>query len=491
MESSQEFKTPLELYTPVLEQVCQLYASEDIVSAAITDGENLVFEPVKIGEKTLHLPTPEFLKNPDWDNYVAFHPLSESPMRGESEVLRVMRRYMVSNFNSVLAIIMEGLIRVAADTDGHKRLSAAASECLDAVPKADKNSVTAMGKVLAQMDKESVSDMSKIIDTLFTTGRRKLVNFYLKRPGEYKGKEYSRVCVVEFPFLSADAIDEDNRTIFGVKLRVNDFKGFRKLFGFIVATMESSGETYNAATNSMTVPYLTVLLESWFKLAERLNKVIATYKKHIPELKDLKFDVSWKSALDDLASLSRMIPPLEGNIGVNEQGAQAQAAPKVSRNLNAQLVQKEERRAPAQTMVQEQIVATQPQLQPQAAPEQPTVIANKSTVDTGTVSWKELQAANQPRNQFQQQQPVQQLYQQVMPGGGRVVMGAPQTTLIRQQPVIQVQQQNWGIAALTDPQPVQQLPGNQVQTTRSWGGQQQQQLITPASIGMGRSNLII
>ena len=78
-----------------------------------------------------------------------------------------------------------------------------------------------------------------------------------------------------------------------------------------------------------------------------------------------------------------------------------------------------------------------------------------------------------------------------MPGGGRVVMGAPQTTLIRQQPVIQVQQQNWGIAALTDPQPVQQLPGNQVQTTRSWGGQQQQQLITPASIGMGRSNLII
>ena len=489
MESSQEFKTPLALYTPVLEQVCQLYAHDDVICAPITDGENLVFEPVKIGEKTLHLPTPEFLKNPDWDSYVAFHPLSESPMRGESEVLRVMRRYMVSNFNSVLAIIMEGLIRVAADTDGHKRLSAAASECLDAVPKADKNSVTAMTKVLQQMDKESVNDMSKIIDTLFTTGRRKLVNFYLKRPGEYKGKEYSRVCVVEFPFLSPDAIDEDNRTIFGVKLRVNDFKGFRKLFGFIVATMESSGESFNAATNSMTVPYLTVLLESWFKLAERLNKVIATYKKHIPELKDLKFDVSWKPAMDELTPLSRMIPPLEGNIGVNEQGTKAQPqAPKVTRNLNAQLVQKEQQRAPAQAVVQpvveEQYV--EPQVQPQSMG---TPIAyNKSTPDTSTVSWKELQAANQPRNQYGMAAPAAQVYQQVMPGGGRMITSAPQTSLVRQQPIVQVQQQGWGIAALTDPQP-QQLNTNQVQTTRNYGGQQQL-MITPASIGMGGGRVI-
>ena len=264
MASSPEFKHPLELYDRVVTGMAWEADAGEISCVVGTDNGEIVREPVTIGDKILHMPIKEFLANPDWERYIAFHPLSENPMRGESEVQRVMTRYMGANFNTALAVLMEGLIRVAADTDNHRKLSAAASECLDAVPKADSKSVKDMEKILKLLDKESLRDIGKIIDSMGTTSRRKLINVYLKRGGTYKGKEHGRVCVVEFPFLSEEVSDDETRSIFGVKLRVNDYKGFRKLFGFIVNTMEPNSEMYNSGTNTMTAPYFTAMLETWF-----------------------------------------------------------------------------------------------------------------------------------------------------------------------------------------------------------------------------------
>ena len=498
MASSPEFKTPLDVYERFMDAL-GWDATDGQVSCVLghSDGE-VVREPVRIGEKQLHMPTPEFLANPDWDNFIAFHPLSENPMRGESEVQRVMTRYFSASINTTLAVVMEGLIRVAADTDGHRKLSAAASECLDAVPKADSKSVKDMAKVLSHLDSESVRDIGKIIDSLGTTSRRKLVNIYLKRGGHYKGKECGRVCVVEFPFLSDEAIDDGQRTIFGVKLRVKDYEGFRKLFGFIVNTMEPNGELYNSGTNSMTAPYLTAMFESWFKLAERLNKIIKTYQKYVPELADLKYDTSWKPAMEDFTELARMIPPLDGNVGVHEAGTQntvkSTVAKKPARNLANKLVVQED--APKAAIVTEmatpveqvaEVIHQQPSLAltPQVAP-----MHSPAPSSEGTVSMRELMARDQAmRPQMQPQMQPQQMYQQVMPYNNIVQMSS--TDLVRNQTHYyqQPQQQSWASMALSDPQPQVQQQQNFV-TTRNQGMNGSLQ-ITPNNIGMGGYNRLV
>lgn len=400
-----EFKHPVELYRLIATECGGLTLPNDILTVTYGTGKDVVSEPLPLGERSIHLPTQEFLKNPDWEHFAAFHPLAESPMRGESEILRVLRRQIVVNLNTTLAALLESLVRIAADTDGHSKLSAAASECLDSMPKADQASLKAMLKVLKQLDHDSVDAMGDVIDAIGSAGRRKLINFYLKRPGQYKGKQYGRVCVVEFPFLSAEASDHDN-TIFGVKLRQKDYVGFRKLFQFIVDTEEANGETYNSGTDSSNAPYLRVLLDSWFKVAERLNRVIKLYKSTDPTLTDYLADVSWKKAAADFGPLMGLLPAFDYNVGVNEKGLQtANGSPtptgRPRPNLAAALAVKEEpvieAPAPVETpMAPQQPVYQQPQ---QSAPAPTTA----PTTQSGGVNFMEML-----KRQQQQQQPVYQ-----------------------------------------------------------------------------------
>ena len=436
----------IEVYKHILTDTANLEILDQDNSVVVNiadDGEEGIKQPVTIGGKILRLPTPEFLAVPDWQTYVPFHPLSELPQRGESEVLRVLRAFIVANMNQVLSVLMEELVRIGANTESHKHLTVAASECLDAIPKADAKSVKDIIRVLKEMDDDSVRDIGEILNRLDTSNRRKLVNFYLKRNGKYKNKEYSRVCVVDFPFMVVDDETSSEREIFGVKLRAKDYVGFRKLLAFIVDTDEPNGEKYNAATATMTAPYLTVLLESWFKLANRLNKVIKVYQKYIPQLADLKFDTSWHSAIEDFQKLILEIPPLDGNRGVAVDAEETPAnKPKVRANRNLIPADrgsvKEE--APAQAAVS--TPAPQPTAPVQSAPA-PAAPA------TG-LTWAQLQA--QQRQQTQQlAPPPQPVYQQP-------VYNQPQY----QQPVYN-QPQNWASAALSEQnhaQPVYQQPAS-------------------------------
>jgi len=439
---------------------------DGVICYDMAGADGSVRQPVTIGGKSLHLPTQEFLRNPDWEHFVGFHPLSENPMRGESDVLKVLRGYMVANFNLVAMQLMEGLIRLGADKDGHRKLSVAASECLDAVPKADNASVNAMKKIIAEIDKDSHLAMMDVMDQVDNTNRRKLVNFYLKRSGTLKGNKYARVCVVEFPFLADHAVDEGKRSIFGSKtLRVGDFKGFRKLFSFIVDSEESNGEKYNSGTNSMTAPYLTVLVESWAKVANRFNRLIKVYSKYIPELKQYEFDTSWvKDGLASFQELQTAVPAMEGNRGAVELGAeeekpQAAAEAPVERKRKS-LVQSVESKPEVQPQVVEapaQVVQpAQPQYQQPARDIPHAVAAPQAT--TGA-TWRDLTRAQQPQQppQPQYQQPYyqqQQQYQQPQPGWA--------AEAFNQRPVNQ------------PPQPVVVNAGNPLRTQTIYPQQQQQ-----------------
>ena len=76
----------LELYTAIVESAGWNVNSEGFVTA---------FKgPVEIAGKQMVMPTKKILRNPDWDNHIAFHPMSENVMRGESAVLFELRNQM-------------------------------------------------------------------------------------------------------------------------------------------------------------------------------------------------------------------------------------------------------------------------------------------------------------------------------------------------------------------------------------------------------------
>ena len=198
--------------------------------------------------------------------------------------------------------------------------------------------------------------------------------------------------------------------------------------------------------------------------------MIRTYQKYVPELADLKYDTSWKAALEDFTELARLIPPLDGNVGVHEAGNnvnKSAVAKKPGRNLNSKLVQKEpaprtaietEMATPVEQAVEPQATA-QPSLalQPTHQPmppvaHQPAAPAVRTAAPGATVSMRDLLA----RDQAQRPQMQQPHYQQVMPYNN--VMRVSSGDLIRNQHQYMQQQpqQSWASAALSDPQPVQQ-----------------------------------
>lgn len=458
----------LEFYKHIIEAAGLEVSDEGIVIANI-DG---VSSPVEIGGKLLRLPTPEFLKNPDWDTYLAFHPLCENAARGESEVLKHLRRYMVSTLNTDLMFMMESLVSICADKDNHRRLSTTASECLDAIPGADATSVKKLEKIEKEMDLTSKEVVGEVLDRIATTQRRRMINMYLTRGGMWRDKKYARVCSVEFPFVSEN--DREGRSIFGVKLRVGDFEGFRNLFKFIIGEKDDLTTAFHGATNTLTAPYLTALLLSWIKISKRLNQLKKVYGKHVEGMKDLMVDLSWEKELDNFTEMSRMIPPLDGNTGAVEREEQPSVAAPARRTVSSRMIGQSS--APAEHLIENNPVPTIIQQQAEQL-----VATTAPAASTGTVTWQEIQAAKNKAVAPVVQQPmyVQQPAQpQVVIGqdGRQYVMQpvAAAPAPIQYAPVQAVD--NWAAASFVAAQPQQQvLQQNRIGERNQPQVQQQQQ----------------
>jgi hypothetical protein len=392
----------------------------DGVVVATLDGDE---EPVTVGGKKLRLPTREFLRNPDWDNYIAFHPMSEKPHRGESEVLKRLRSLIIFRINHTASQLLEFMTKVAADHSCHKRLGAKASEFLTLMPKAKESTMVTMGKILDQLG----ADNHKLI-----------VNMYLKRPGMLKGVKYHRLCVVNFPVF--DAMDDEAKTIFGVKCNVGDYGAIKALFYYLFGVIDGEPETleaYHYGTNKMTAPYLECLMGSAFKLVKRMNHHIRLFANMDSEISLLEFDTNWESELEDLTGYSNILEALDYNTGqvTEEEKAQPAATPR-QRQLGRMAADKVELARP---------------VQPSApAPERPMHVVPQVDVQE---EWDRLQ-------QEQVAPPSPTGVQPYRPGALNmappvVASPYPQPMLNYQQPVQQDPRAGWfGIPANTPAAPV-------------------------------------
>lgn len=403
-------------------------------------------KPIMREGKEVVLPTPAFLKNPDWNRYMAFHPMCESIARGESEILQLSQSIVRMSLWDKYIDVAQVLLHIASDQSLQTKLTPSQQSMLTAISDADAITYENFTKIVAR----SRHDYSEGVD-------RRLIAIYLKRGGSQDGQHYSRMFVVRFPMYNElckaeEAKDAKGRKVFDVQLRAKDIPILKALHETIFPGDESA---YTIGTNSNLAPYYTVLLNGYANMARQLNSVIKPFSK-AHGIKQI--DLSWDEG-DNLVVYRNALPAMPHNEGTDPT---AEPAPAQQPAMSQPMVQQATPvyAQPQQPMQQ----PVQPQQQPTTS--QPTLgSSDPKHAKDNTVSWNDL---SKPQvNQFgfpqqvqygqpqQLQQPMQmqpQMYQQPM-------MMQPQQ--MYQQPMQmpqQMYQQSYGQPMMANGQPQPPMP---------------------------------
>ena len=283
----------IDFYRSILKDVNIIDPAEDGYLSALHAGNEI---PLEVGGKRLVLPLRELLKSANWDKCIAFHPMAEKINRGESEVLKALKDYIYLQVNMVGWALLTDLLKAAADNEKIKRVGPEAEEYLKAVGGADAKTVEALTAVSKATSKDP---------------NRRLISIYLKHGST--GKEgYARQSIVSFPIMDEFEIEES--TIFGVKMSKKAKSTIQKLLEYVFGN-EDVRKTYSFGSNILEAPYLHALLNSFYKLALRLNTLTKMHEKLLTTPEALRFDLGWSEHIENLSAFRGLIPSQPGNEG--------------------------------------------------------------------------------------------------------------------------------------------------------------------------------
>lgn len=288
----------IEFYKGILESVGLIVDERGNVQGA--DPMGYTPYSIKGTNKRLVLPTTEVLRNPDWENTMAFHPISENIARKDSVVFRTLQQLSSLSVNIDVGILMAKMIEYCADKDQHKNLNHKQAVILS---------------IFSDADETSLKNWMKIDDKL---GKEySYVKMVTLRDKELKGLKYPRVTTVRFPIYEEMVKQTEDKQkeyhLFGVKIRKKDIHGYKKLFEFIFKHLDNPDEHYSYGTRSQVAPSFHSLMTSFHRLKSEL----------LTKLRLLKLDstdVTWGAALEDLSKFKGLIPPLDGNEGEVTEG---------------------------------------------------------------------------------------------------------------------------------------------------------------------------
>jgi len=306
----------LGLYSGILKSLL-INTTPDGIAYMDLEGTHI---PVAIGDKTLILPTPLALKDANWNEYMAFHPLSENVYRSESVVLKKLKGLINQRLTSVISRLFIELTDLATDSESVDKLTPQQKEIYSLLPKAN-------GKTSEKF--------AKVFNSLTFTGKNRLVNIYIKRGGKYRGEDFSQVAITTFPIR--DYFDNEDNTIFDINLgSKKDMAAFKALWNYILPLPEGDEEFYNHGSRSFVAPRFDALLHAYLKVAKKLNSVTWLFRKHLEDSNELMINHEWEKQLGELAIYRDLVPALEGNngeAGVEEQQQAVQAPPPVPEGL--------------------------------------------------------------------------------------------------------------------------------------------------------------
>lgn len=250
--------------------------------------------PILIEGKHLTNPITTFLRNPNPNELIAFHPLCESVSTTESPVLHKLRQLMQYRLQSVISILAEELIILSLATDKHEALSTKQMEPLILLGDVKKGILPKIRNVI----KESSNA---------TEG----LSLYVKRGGKIGKREFSRICAARVGFLSN--VNAETQHIAGIKCTKNEYKQILALYQYILPDINDGG--FNVGSNSQSAPSFSALLECFIKIAKQLNKITKRYRSCIKDAEEIDIYLGFADDMDDMARMAALIPSLQGNTG--------------------------------------------------------------------------------------------------------------------------------------------------------------------------------
>ncbi|BDD79891.1 hypothetical protein [Burkholderia phage FLC9] len=285
----------LDFYESILGAAGLIVTSDGCVSVATSKDP----KPMTLKGRRLVLPTPEHQRAPNPDTKIAFHPLVENVMRGESEVFERFRLAINARLNVVIGSIVTMLLTLGTSQAEQHKLTPEQSEFLSKVKNADEKTLIAL---------------KKIMDSLPAAAHQKLfVSMFIKRGGTVGDKRYSRVGVVHFPFYND--LKKSDGELHGVKLRVKDREALAGLLDYILPEQDIAG-VYNRGSNSTIAPSIEALMLSVRAVAAPLNDLLSRFEGVLPD--NLTIESGWSEQLDNLDELLpeiRSTPMQAGNEG--------------------------------------------------------------------------------------------------------------------------------------------------------------------------------
>lgn len=258
--------------------------------------------------KRLVLPTNEQLgADGGWENRIAFHPLKENSIHGESRVIEYLRKSINYRLNLIIPSLIEHVMMYATTPEYQKNLSSDHLKLLEVVKNADKTMAQNFSKILKQI---------KATDT-----KNGYVSIYLKKLGKIEDVNYACVATLNFPFYQQ--LLKAEKEFYGVKLRKNDLSTLKHLFEYLIPNIGVDG-AYNVGVSGSIASFTEALIKAVDKLAKPLNHVTTLLfkkSKHMGNDKDHYFNhlyirddhMAVFNDLDSLLPEIRLIPALPGN----------------------------------------------------------------------------------------------------------------------------------------------------------------------------------
>lgn len=433
-------------------------------------------KPIRMLEKAVVLPTKEFLANPDWDNTIAFHPMSESIARGESEIIHLCTSLVQASVYDWYCELGKILLLVAADQSRQTKLTPTQQKLLSPLAKADGTTLDTFNKIIAKTT------------LVYNSGEdRRLVSLLLRRGGTLNGQSVARLFVAKFPMYDAickleGVKDAKDRKVFGVPLRAADVAVLKALHHVI---LPGEVDAYNYGTNSSLAPYFTALVNGYVKIANQFNAIIRPFSKQFKHLKAI--DTTWDRG-EELSGFKNQIPSMPYNEGVNPAGAEDKSIQQQPSQVSVPTPVYQQQ-APTQLPVQQQVQpTTQPvqqapvtQSQPQPAQQAPSSLPTAPS--KGPLNWNAIQPQQpmyqQPQMPGYSQPGFQQPMMPQMPG-----VGYPQQPMIGMPGMMM----HNGLPLMSNGMPQPPMPQSGSQQPMGMPGFQQQPMMPPQVTHSGIPN---
>jgi len=235
--------------------------------------------PILDGDKSLVLPTKEHIDTvivPDDDGKLVvtkllYNPLNENAIKGETGSVRKTK------------VLIEAKLGYLAMTAGRLMLG------LVMEPKFQKKTTTQLNKFMLSInaaqnngikelvDKTSIANWDKVYNKA-AREKKGLLKFFLKKGGSIDGKKYNSTLNITSPLYDELVRAEDDKEVFGVKLRKKDLTIFKIIVEFLLTDIIKNDNSMRLGSLNGVSPAFITLMTAHLKILPKLNKVVKELK---------------------------------------------------------------------------------------------------------------------------------------------------------------------------------------------------------------------